>query len=190
MMSLTAMFVMISATFISSCSEKDNEQGEFDNVSITMNLNLPDGKMVLKPFIKWGGSVSEVKNYMKTACPEWEMEGSLYLSGTVWVTDYCYNEDISMCYSFTEEGGNNLIYSTIYFDGSSDFKPAKDEAERLGFKYKGEITYDIENVPLVNLLYLSADEKLELQIAGWEGESPYWGISLQATDPEDLLLVK
>jgi hypothetical protein len=184
---LIMMCVITFSVTLGSC-EKNDDQIDDEN-SLIMNVDTNGVNFTIKPFLDWGATLADVEKFMAKNYPGWEVEydGELKYDSTAgrWVRFYSSNELFIANY-FEDEAGNDFDMIEFDFYGRDNIKQLQDECVRSGLKYKGHICLDDDPTDLF-YLYLSADEKLEVNLffENFEDEG-YWGITFQSLDKDDL----
>jgi len=187
---LTVMCAIVFSVCLGSCDKnEDAPYQEETPYSFRADTNGVDITVV--PFLKWGCDISEIKEYVAQYYPDWvaKNDGKLYLDTCdgCWTLKYYENgKDSSyVWFDFVGENGNTFNMTGFHFNKSGDIQKIRDEIESQGFRYKGLFYW--ENYPHeLTYLYLSADEKLEVQLYTNNDETEeYWCISFQPTDKDD-----
>ena len=161
-----------------------------DPTGLTINVTVPQGSYELTPLLRWNATVSDVKTYMSDFYGKWQDEGIdalLFQDNGLWVKKFSTGS-LECNYYFLDSSGKDLVLVSFDYFGSSYLQPLHEEMERLGFEYKGVVTFPDYNADTCHL-YLSPDLTLEVQLASWEKDGGSWCISFQPTDPDDLKLV-
>ena len=187
---LTVMCAIAFSVFFNSC-DKNEDTPYQEETPYSFRADTNGVGITVVPFLKWGCDISEIKEYVAQYYPDWvvENDGKLYLDTCdgCWTLKYYENgKDSSyVWFDFVGENGNTFNMTGICFYKSGDIQKIRDEIERQGFKYKGMLYW--ESYPLeLTYLYLSADEKLEVQLYANNVEGgDYWGITFQPTDKDD-----
>ena len=187
---LIMMCVVALSVSLGSC-DKNEDTPYQEETPYSFRADTNGVGITVVPFLKWGCDISEIKEYVAQFYPDWvaKNDGKLYLDTCdgCWTLKYYENgKDSSyVWFDFVGENGNTFNMTGICFYKSGDIQKIRDEIERQGFKYKGMLYWEIYPLELT-YLYLSADEKLEVQLYANNVEGgDYWGITFQPTDKDD-----
>lgn len=187
MMTLAAVLCCaMTTTVLSSCNSRDDNPVVAGSESWEFNF----GYGVEKPYLQFGASLSDVEKYMHENYPDWTIKGSETLSsfdsGSAILWDRCYSKDNrEISFSFSNAEGANLAMVSYDFFFPTDLPPIMAELESKGLTREGMLKFDDYNADL-NLLYLSADKKLEVQLGYWKKDGGSWNVSFLPLDKEDL----
>lgn len=184
-----ALAVMCSVAFsvcVGSCDKNDIDNHEAEN-SFSLTVDTNGVKFTLVPLIDWNATLADVDEYMAKNFPDCKIDndGKLrYNSNDKRWTRFYSSENLSVDFYFNEASGRDLAMMDFFSYVPGDINSIRDELVRSGFKYKGLLYYDY--IPdYLNSFYLSADEKLEVQLYWENNNNKGWGICFQPTDLSD-----
>ena len=176
---IVATVVAALLTLATSCGKSD------DADNLVINFTDEGQTYVLKPYIQWGASLSDVEDYMRTHYADWvdTTDGTLvYYDGLgMWYKTYVCGLFMNRYY-FSHSDGRDLEFTEYGYFGTTGLETICAEVVRNGFVYQGELRYPDYNAQ-VCYMYLSDDRTLEVQTAGWEDGS--WSLDFQPTDSAD-----
>ncbi|MBR3698799.1 MAG: hypothetical protein IKM85_04690 [Bacteroidales bacterium] len=180
---MTAAAIMLLMTLsvqTTSCSK------EKDTMEIVINLD----SIVIKPYVKFGAPLADVKAYMAqnfADYPEEHPDSLEYIEldgGGLW-SKYYMKEDRWISFFFTDAEGKDLTMVSYDFFFPIQIEAVMAELERNGFTNKGEVEFENDNSDL-SFLFLSPDESIEAMPFYWEKDGGSWAITFQPTNDFDL----
>lgn len=174
------MLLMTLSVQTTSCSK------ETDTMEIVINLD----SIVIKPYVKFGAPLADVKAYMAqnfADYPEEHPDSLEYIEldgGELW-SKYYMKEDRWISFFFTDAEGKDLTMVSYDFFFPIQIEAVMAELERNGFTNKGEVEFENDNSDL-SFLFLSPDESIEAMPFYWEKDGGSWAITFQPTNDFDL----
>lgn len=178
----------VTITLLTACGNKKNAamtDTQVDSTALIINLD----SIVIKPYMAFGSSLADVEKYMNENYADWEVQNPDTLDlleskdGNLWGRYYTKGK-LKMGFHFNDADATNLTIVSHDFYFPMSLEPVMAELERLGFENRGELKYDDFNADIV-YMYLSADEKYEVQVCSWKKDGGSWAISFQPTDEKD-----
>ena len=185
-----ALTVMCALTVQTACTSKNNPSGTQEELSDTTAITINLDSIVIKPYLQFGTSLDDVKEYMASNFADYSdktPDSLIYYDfegGPSWAKNYA-NGKCQIGFYFSSSEGKNLKLVAYDFFFPMPLEPIMAELERNGFTNQGEIKFDDFNAD-ISYLYLSSDERIEAMPSSWEKDGGSWAISFQPFDKEDL----
>ena len=180
------MMCAIAFSFCMNSCEKNEVDNQDDANYLSIAVDTNGVSFTIKPLLNWNSSEADVDEYIARNYPGLEISELSYDSSSGYWTKYYSKKDLEISCVCKDEQGSGYQMMNFYFSGSREISKVLSELNRAGLNYHGLLYY--EHYPYdLNYLYLSADEKLEVQVYVINNESdPYWGITFQPLDKEDM----
>ena len=140
------------------------------------------GILVLDPFVKWGCTMGEIDQYVKTLDRYYEFVEPVLQSNGSWMISYQFDGVMEMQYFFDTEDCQNMFEICCFF-WSEDLpvEMIKNTLVHQGYIYKGVIAFpDKEQGDF----FLSSDGKTQVGLYPYEDGT--WDIIYQPANPDDL----
>jgi hypothetical protein len=180
------MMCAIAFSFCMNSCEKNEVDNQDDANSLSIPVDTNGVSFTIKPLLNWNSSEADVDEYIARNYPGLEISELSYDSSTGYWTKYYAKKDLKISCVCKDEQGSGYQMMNFYFSGSREISKVLSELNRAGLKYHGLLYYELYPYEL-DYLYLSADEKLEVQVYVINDESdPFWGITFQPLDKEDM----
>jgi len=180
------MMCAIAFSFCMNSCEKNEVDNQDDANSLSIAVDTNGVSFTIKPLLNWNSSEADVDEYIARNYPGLEISELSYDSSSGYWTKYYSKKDLKISCVCMDEQGSGYRMMNFYFSGSREISKVLSELNRAGLKYHGLLYYELYPYEL-DYLYLSADEKLEVQVYVINDESdPFWGITFQPLDKEDM----
>ena len=143
------------------------------------------GYLVSDPCVEWGADHQTVRNRVESMMWWRAANDDLEQDEHGWLRYYVVAKRLYEVYYFAEEGGKDLF--RVFVFTSDDTVPVEVAAEHIflqGYGFRGVLPHPQEKEVGLCYVYLSADEKTEVQII--ERGAGGWEIIYMPTEPEDL----
>lgn len=189
-----ALILMCAVAFsvsIGSCDKIDSNQAD-DLNNLSLNVDTNGVNFTIKPFLEWGATLTDVEEYLAKTYPDFKVMNDGYMShdpvsGGSILHYSC--RSVLMSFYFYDESGTGYFAQEFTVRGDNQIQKVEDQCVRAGLKYKGMI-YSNGAPDNLGCLYLSADEKLEVQMVARNNDRQfYWSINFQTFDKNDLDLL-
>jgi len=186
-----AALVMVCAIAFSVCfgsCDKEGVNHNDDENSMSLKVDTNGVQFTLVPFISWGASQTDAEKYITRYYPDLKVsnDGKLQFAESFndWYLRYD-GDNMCLYLFFAEETGNDLEMVEYNFDSSVAVDQLRGELTGSGLDFKGLLYWDYVPDELT-YLYLSSDEKLEVQLGLNNYEGDFWYITFQPTDKSDM----
>ncbi len=189
-----ALILMCAVAFsvsIGSCDKNDSNQAD-DLKEFSLNADTNGVNFPIKPFLEWGATLADVEEYLAKTYPDLKPmnEGVMShdpVSGRNVVHYSC--RSVLMAFYFSGESGTGYFAQEFTIRGDNQIQKIEDQCVKSGLKFKG-MMYSDAYPDNLGYLYLSADEKLEVQMVARNNDRQfYWTVNFQAFDKNDLDLL-
>lgn len=189
LLKFTVIVCSAMTCLLTACVSKSDTpaQSQEDGSALVIDLD----SIVIEPYMEFGVSLADVEKYMNENYADWEVKNPDSLecfeqeeTGYLWSRSYVNGKN-EMSFYFKDADATNLVLVSYDYFFPMPLEPIMAELEKLGFENKGEVKFDDFNAD-ITYLYLSSDEKYEVQLSSWEKDGGSWAITFQLTDKNDL----
>lgn len=189
MMLAAVLCCSMTMAVFTACSDKDDNPA-IPSADVNKGIVINLGSMVIKPYMQFGASLSDVESYMKAYYVDWTDNNPNALNeyqqqgGATWKKTYTKGSQ-TIKYLFGSSSGGKLLLCSYGDKSSLSLADATAELERNGFKKEGVLKFDDYDAD-VCYLFLPADKSIEVQLSFWQEDGGRWSISFQLFDEDDM----
>ena len=182
---LTAICTIAATCCFTSCGKEEEEPEPVFQITV----NTPSATYVLKPYLEWTSTLTDIEKYMSEEYPDWadEHNGNLVADNynpDLWNRSFCKGF-MHNIYAFADDKGVEYKLVAYTFYGSTYVKSIQEQLTQAEYVYKGKIKsakLDADSC----YLYLLEEKNIEAQISVWDNDGGRFSLSFQPLDNDDL----